>query len=153
MPDVANASIQPQLRATSRMTSLANILLDFAHVINAQLRPLRKAIAPLWVRLRGRVRLSGSGKIVLGEGISPTGRVVPIELVTYEDASKNIHSSYGSSIAARASVTIGSYCHLGHHMFVLENNQHDANPVVRGQSLDRLEGDNSSPAFALPAVR
>jgi len=111
------------------MASLVSMIVDFSHIMNAQLRLLGKAKAPLSVRLRGRIRLDGGGKVVLGEGVSLNGTVVPIELVTYEsgriEIGEHTFINYGSSIAARDSVKIGSYCHLGHYMFVMDNNQHD----------------------------
>ena len=82
------------------------------------------------------MRLSGSGEVVLGEGVSLNGTVVPIELVTYDsgriEIGEHTFINYGSSIAARVSVKIGSHCHLGHYMFVMDNNQHD---VVRHTDL------------------
>jgi len=114
------------------MASLVSMIVDFSHVMNAQLRLLFKAKAPFSVRVRGRLRLSGSGEVVLGEGVSLNGTVVPIELVTYDsgriEIGEHTFINYGSSIAARVSVKIGSHCHLGHYMFVMDNNQHD---VVR----------------------
>src|SRR5258708_21795367 len=114
------------------MLSLVSKIADFSHIVNAQMRLRGKARVPFSVRLRGRVQLSGCGEVVLGEGVSLNGTVVPIELVTYTSGLIAIgnHSfiNYGSSIAARASVKIGSYCHLGHYMFVMDNDQHD---VVR----------------------
>jgi hypothetical protein len=35
------------------------------------------------VQLRGRVQLSGCGEVLLGEAVSLSATVVPIELVTY----------------------------------------------------------------------
>lgn len=141
--DGAVSSMQPKLRATSRMASLVSRIVDIGHIMNAQLRLLGKAKAPFSVRLRGSVLLSGSGKLVLGEGVSLNGTVVPIELTTYESGRIEIGEytfiNYGSSIAARASVKIGSYCHIGHYMFVMDNDQHDvvrhlevppSNPVI-----------------------
>jgi maltose O-acetyltransferase len=123
-------------RATNGMASLISMIVDLSHVVNAQLRLLGKAKAPLSVRVRGRVKLSGSGEVVLGEGVSFNGTVVPIELVTYDsgriEIGEHTFINYGSSIAARASVKIGSHCHLGHYMFVMDNNQHD---VVRHTEL------------------
>lgn len=111
------------------MASLISMIVDLYHVVNAQLRLLGKAKAPFSVRVRGRIKLSGSGEIVLGEGVSFNGTVVPIELVTYDsgriEIGEHTFINYGSSIAARASVKIGSHCHLGHYMFVMDNNQHD----------------------------
>jgi len=112
------------------------MIVDLSHVVNAQLRLLGKAKAPFSVRVRGRIKLSGNGEVVLGEGVSFNGTVVPIELVTYDsgriEIGEHTFINYGSSIAARVSVKIGSHCHLGHYMFVMDNNQHD---VVRHTEL------------------
>jgi maltose O-acetyltransferase len=143
------------------MASLVSMIVDFSHIMNAQLRLLGKAKAPLSVRLRGRIRLDGGGKVVLGEGVSLNGTVVPIELVTYEsgriEIGEHTFINYGSSIAARDSVKIGSYCHLGHYMFVMDNNQHD---VVRHSKLPPSDPvvieDNvwiGSKVVILPGVR
>jgi acetyltransferase-like isoleucine patch superfamily enzyme len=74
--------------------------------------------------------------VILGEGVSLNGTVVPIELVTYTSGRIEVGNrtfiNYGSSIAARATVKIGSYCHLGHYTFVMDNDQHD---VVRHTEL------------------
>jgi acetyltransferase-like isoleucine patch superfamily enzyme len=159
--DMAIISMQPKLGATSRMASLVSMIVDFSHIMNAQLRLLGKAKAPFSVRLRGRVQLSGSGEVVLGEGVSLNGTVVPIELVTYEsgriEIGKHTFINYGSSIAARASVKIGSYCHLGHYLFVMDNDQHD---VVRHTELPPSDPviieDNvwiGSKVVILPGVR
>jgi hypothetical protein len=101
--------VQAEVGATSQMVSLASKIADFSHVLNAQL-PLRgKAKAPFSVRLRGRVQLSGYGELVLGEGVSLNGTVVPIELVTYTSGRIEIGNhtfiNYGSSIAARRTTT------------------------------------------------
>jgi acetyltransferase-like isoleucine patch superfamily enzyme len=110
------------------MVSLADKLEDVGHILNAQLRLRGKTKAPLSVRLRGRVQVSGCGELLLGEGVSLNGTVVPVELVTYSSGRIEIGSqtfiNYGTSIAARASVKIGSYCLLGHYTFVMDNNQH-----------------------------
>jgi len=118
-----------QPRATSQMVSLVSKIADFSHILNAQLRLRAKARAPFSVRLQGRVQFSGCGEVLLGEGVSLNGTVVPIELVTYTSGRIEIGNhtfvNYGSSIAARASVRIGSHCLLGHYTFVMDNNQHD----------------------------
>jgi maltose O-acetyltransferase len=112
------------------------MIVDLSHVANAQLRLLGKAKAPFSVRVRGRIKLSGNGEVVLGEGVSFNGTIVPIELVTYDsgriEIGEHTFINYGASIAARTSVKIGSHCHLGHYMFVMDNNQHD---VVRHTEL------------------
>ena len=124
------------------MRSLVSKIADFSHIINAQLRLRGKARAPFSVRLQGRVQLSGCGEVVFGEGVSLVGTVVPVELVTYASGRIEIgdHTfiNYGSSIAARASVKIGSHCHLGHYTFVMDNDQQGrpaAHPVEVSQTI------------------
>jgi hypothetical protein len=56
-----------------------------AALLNAQLRIRSRASVPLSTRLRGKIRISG-GSLVLGNGITLTGNVVPIELVSHEGA-------------------------------------------------------------------
>jgi acetyltransferase-like isoleucine patch superfamily enzyme len=118
------------------MASIVSKIADFSHIMNAQLRLRGKARAPFSVRLHGRVQISGCGEVILGEGVSLNGTVVPIELVTYASGRIEVGNrtfiNYGSSIAARATVKIGSYCHLGHYTFVMDNDQHD---VVRHTEL------------------
>jgi len=153
--------MQPKLGATSRMASFVSSTIDFSHIINAQLRLLGRAKVPFSVRLRGSVKISGSGDLVLGEGVSLNGTVVPIELITYEsgriEIGENTFINYGSSIAARASVKIGSDCHLGHYMFVMDNSQHDIiNHLEVPPSRPVIIEDNvwiGSKVIILPGVR
>jgi acetyltransferase-like isoleucine patch superfamily enzyme len=118
--------------------SLVSKIADFSHIMNAQLRLRGKARPPFSVRLRGRVHVSGCGEVVLGEGVSFNGAVVPVELVTYDSGRIEIGErtfiNYGSSIAARESVKIGAHCLLGHYTFVMDNDQHD---IVRHMELPR----------------
>jgi maltose O-acetyltransferase len=113
---------------------------DFNSSLNAQLRLRGKAKVPFSVRLRGRIAVFGGGEILLGEGVDLTGTVVPIELDTYStgriEIGQQTFINYGSSIAARSLVKIGSYCHLGHYTFVMDNNQHD---VIRHSDLPPSE--------------
>jgi maltose O-acetyltransferase len=143
------------------MVSLVSKIADFGHIMNAQLRLRGKAKVPFSVRLRGRVQLSGHGEVVLGEGVGLNGTVVPIELVTYTsgriEVGNHTFINYGSSIAARASVKIGSHCLIGHYTFVMDNDQHD---VVRHWELPQsnpvIIEDHvwiGSKAIILPGVR
>lgn len=134
--DVSGRPTLPKPGVASQMASFAGKLVDLGHILNAQLRMRGRAKAPLSVRLRGRIHLSGDGEVVLGEGVCFNGTVVPVELVTYESGRIEIGSrtfiNYGSSIAARASVKIGADCLLGHYTFVMDNDQHD---IVRHMEL------------------
>jgi acetyltransferase-like isoleucine patch superfamily enzyme len=100
-----------------------------AALFNAQLRIRGRASVPLSTRLSGKIRISGGGRLVLGNGITLIGNVVPIELISHEHACITIgdHTfiNYGSSISAHRLVTIGCHCLLGHYTFILDNNEHD----------------------------
>jgi acetyltransferase-like isoleucine patch superfamily enzyme len=100
-----------------------------AALVNAQLRMGRRASVPLSVRLKGKVRIRGTGRLVFGNGITLIGNVVPIELVSHKGACITIgdHTfiNYGSSISAHKLVTIGRHCLLGHYTLILDNNEHD----------------------------
>jgi acetyltransferase-like isoleucine patch superfamily enzyme len=99
-----------------------------AALANAQFRIRGKARVPLSVRLIGRIRLTGGGQIEFGEGVTLVGNIVPIELISYKDACISIgdHTfvNYGLSISAHKLVKIGRYCLLGHHMLIIDNNEH-----------------------------
>jgi tetrahydrodipicolinate N-acetyltransferase len=98
-------------------------------LFNAQLRMRRRASVPLSVRLTGKVRIRGDGRLVLGKGITLIGDVVPIEFVSHWGACITIgdHTfiNYGSSISAHKRVAIGRHCLLGHYTLILDNNEHD----------------------------
>jgi acetyltransferase-like isoleucine patch superfamily enzyme len=99
-----------------------------AALVNAQLRMGGKARVPLSVRLIGRVRLRGDGDVEFGQGVSLVGDVVPIEFVSYKGARISIgdHTfiNYGSSITAYKQVKIGRHCLLGHHLLIVDRNEH-----------------------------
>jgi acetyltransferase-like isoleucine patch superfamily enzyme len=98
-------------------------------LFNAQLRMRRRASVPLSVRLTGKVRIRGDGRLVLGNGITLVGDVVPIEFVSHQGACITIgdHTfiNYGSSISAHERVAIGRHCLLGHYTLIIDNNEHD----------------------------
>jgi maltose O-acetyltransferase len=98
-------------------------------LFNAQLRMRRRASVPLSVRLKGKVCISGDGRLVLGNGVTLIGNVVPIEFVAHKGARITIgdHTfiNYGSSISAHELVVIGRHCLLGHYTLILDNNEHD----------------------------
>jgi acetyltransferase-like isoleucine patch superfamily enzyme len=100
-----------------------------AALLNAQLRIRSRASVPLSTRLIGKICISGGGRLVLGNGITLTGNVVPIEFISHEGACITIgdHTfiNYGSSISAHKLVTIGRHCLLGHYTLILDNNEHD----------------------------
>jgi acetyltransferase-like isoleucine patch superfamily enzyme len=99
-----------------------------AALINAQLSIRGKAGVPLSVRLVGRIRLRGDGDVELGQGVTLTGDIVPIEFVSYKNARISIgdHTfiNHGSSISAHKNVRIGRHCLLGHHTLIVDRNEH-----------------------------
>ena len=111
-------------------------LLDAAYILNAKLRFLGKARIPHSVRLVGRMRVQGKGELAIGNAVTFVGTVVPVELDTFDEGRIEIGDetfiNYGTSIAARALVKIGPYCHIGHYTFIMDNHQHD---VVRHREL------------------
>ncbi|MFM9847916.1 MAG: acyltransferase [Hyphomicrobiaceae bacterium] len=129
-------SLHQSAKWSSQVDQLVTRAADFGSILNAQIRMGLRANVPLSVRLRGRVHISGRGGLVLGDGVSIIGTVVPVELVTYAsgrvEIGNNTFINYGSSIAAREFVKIGAHCHLGHYTFVMDNDQHH---VVRHMEL------------------
>ncbi len=103
-----------------------------AHLLNAQWSLLGKASVPLSVRLAGRVHVTGDGQLIIGQGVTLRGTVVPVEFGTYVSGRIEVGDrtfiNYGSSIAAHDLVQIGADCHIGHYTFIMDNNHHD---VVR----------------------
>jgi len=99
-----------------------------AALINAQLRIRGAERLPLSVRLTGRIRLQARGQIEFGEGVTLIGNVVPIEIISHEDARISIGDdtfiNYGSSISAHKQVKIGHHCLLGHYTLIIDNNEH-----------------------------
>ncbi|MGE0628508.1 MAG: acyltransferase [Hyphomicrobiaceae bacterium] len=134
------------------------LLLD---LINAQVRMGLRATVPLSVRLRGRIRVAGRGKVILGHAVFLLGTIVPIELVSEERARIVIGDqsfiNYGTSISAHKEVIIGSRCKIGHYVFIMDNNQHDIMDRTRTpESYPVVLEDNvwiGAHAIILPGVR
>jgi acetyltransferase-like isoleucine patch superfamily enzyme len=99
-----------------------------AAILNAQVRMRRKATVPLSVRLYGRVHFRAGGDVKFGDGVSLVGTVVPIEIVSHEGSQISIgdHTfiNYGASITAYREVSIGRHCLLGHHLRIIDRNEH-----------------------------
>jgi hypothetical protein len=129
-------SLDQSTKWSSQVDHFVTSAADIGSILNAQIRMGLRANVPLSVRLRGRVHISGRGGLVLGDGVSIIGTVVPVELVTYAsgriEIGNNTFINYGSSVAAREFVKIGAHCHLGHYTFIMDNDQHH---VVRHMEL------------------
>lgn len=99
-----------------------------AALINAQLSIRGKARLPLSVRLFGRIYFRAGGEVKFGNGVCLAGTVVPIEIVSHKGSHISIgdHTfiNYGTSITAYQLVNIGRHCLLGHHLRILDRNEH-----------------------------
>jgi acetyltransferase-like isoleucine patch superfamily enzyme len=99
-----------------------------AALLNAQISIRGKARAPLSVRLSGRIRIKGEGHVEFGHGVALAGDIVPSEFVCFRDAHISVgdHTfiNYGSSISAYKEVKIGRHCLLGHHVLIVDRNEH-----------------------------
>jgi acetyltransferase-like isoleucine patch superfamily enzyme len=99
-----------------------------AALLNAQLCMRGKARLPLSVRLYGRIYFRSGGDVEFGVGVCLVGNVVPIEIVSIKgsDISIGDHTfiNYGTSITAYQQVRIGRHCLLGHHVRILDKNEH-----------------------------
>ena len=99
-----------------------------AALFNAQLCIRGKARVPLSVRLFGRIYFRAGGDVEFGNGVCLVGNVVPIEIVSYKGSHISIgdHTfiNYGASITAYQQVKIGRHCLLGHHLRIVDRNEH-----------------------------
>lgn len=99
-----------------------------AALLNAQLSIRGKARLPLSVRLFGRICFRAGGNVEFGDGVCLIGNVVPIEIVSYKGSAISIGDrtviNYGTSITAHERVSIGRNCLLGHHLRILDRNEH-----------------------------
>lgn len=97
-------------------------------LLNAQISIRRKARLPLSVRLYGRIFFRAGGDVKFGNGVCLSADVVPIEIVSYKGSQISIgdHTfiNYGASITAYQNVHIGRHCLLGHHLRIIDRNEH-----------------------------
>jgi acetyltransferase-like isoleucine patch superfamily enzyme len=92
------------------------------------------------VRLWGRAIVHNQGEMILGPGVRMVGTMTPVELVTGPEGRLEIGAgtfiNYGTSIAARLSVTIGSSCSIGPYVNIIDNQFHCVEPDRRNQMPD-----------------
>jgi acetyltransferase-like isoleucine patch superfamily enzyme len=94
----------------------------------AQLSMRGKARVPLTVRLFGRIHFRAGGYVEFGNGVILVGTVTPIEIVSHKGSHISIgdHTfiNYGASITAHQKVSIGRHCLFGHHVRIVDKNEH-----------------------------
>lgn len=116
---------------TSTARKILKVLCDprlAAALFNAQISMRGKARVPLSVRLSGRVYFRPGGYVEFGNGVALVGNVTPIEIVSYKGSRISVgdHTfiNYGASITAYQNVSIGRHCLLGHHVRIVDRNEH-----------------------------
>jgi len=131
-----------------------------AALLNAQLQIRAKARLPLSVRLYGRIYFRAGGDVEFGDGVTLVGTVVPIEIVSHEGSHISIgeHTfiNYGASITAYREVRIGSHCLLGHHLRIIDRNEHGLEQREIAQAAPVLIEDHvwiGAHVIILPGVR
>lgn len=81
-----------------------------------------------FTRIHGKPSVSNRGRLVIGEHVTVLSRVVPVELLVFDNASLEIGDgtfiNYGSSISATGSVSVGRNCLLGMYTIILDNDFH-----------------------------
>lgn len=124
---VANGEASYRPTARKILKALRDPGLAFA-LLNAQLSIRRKARLPLSVRLFGRIFFTAGGDVEFGNGVCLVGQIVPIEIVSHKGSFISIgdHTfiNYGTSITAYQKVKIGRHCLLGHHLRIIDRNEH-----------------------------
>lgn len=90
---------------------------------------LRGTTAPGNARLRGKVKVSNHGRILLGEKLRLDGTTVPIELVANRGTlsiGDRTYINYGTNISSTSAVTIGKNCLIGQYCIIMDDDYHDA---------------------------
>jgi maltose O-acetyltransferase len=104
-------------------------------ILNAQFRLRRGARVPISVRLRGRARVAGGGRVILGDRVRIYGTTVSVELHAWPSGRIEIGErtsiNYGVSISAHESVTIGRQCFIGQYCMIDDNDYHDVEDKYR----------------------
>jgi len=99
-----------------------------AALFNAQMCIGGRAKVPLSVRLFGRIYFRAGGDVEFGNGVCMVGNVAPLEIVAYRGSRLSIGAhtfiNYGTSITAYKEVRIGRHCLLGHHLRIVDRNEH-----------------------------
>lgn len=131
-PDVSHPTMPPRAtlpplgRAAQRLVRQPSLAWQ---VLNAQLRLGRRAAVPLTVRLIGRARVEGTGRIAFGDRVLITGTTVPVEFVAWAPGRLTVgartYINYGVSISAHQLVAIGEDCLIGQYVIINDNDYHD----------------------------
>lgn len=114
-------------RRAYRAGGVRDVVRGSRHVLNARWA-LRKANAPLSVRLSGRARVSNYGTLTVGERVRLDGRKLPINLACFKGATLSIGEgtfvNYGCDISATTRVEIGRNCDIGQLALIMDSDWH-----------------------------
>jgi acetyltransferase-like isoleucine patch superfamily enzyme len=96
--------------------------------VNARLRLRRCSRVGDLPMVRGRPWIRNGGSIILGERVLVWSHVVPVELTAVDGGSLEIGDrtfiNYGVIITAYDRVRVGNDCMLGHHVIIMDCNEH-----------------------------
>jgi acetyltransferase-like isoleucine patch superfamily enzyme len=99
------------------------------NIFNAQLRLRGAKSLPHSVRLWGRARVHGGGKVIFGERVRIFGTMVPVDLAAWAggrlELGHGVFINYGTTISAHELVIIGNDCQIGQEVIVNDNDYHD----------------------------
>lgn len=125
-------------RATRLSSGLRRVMAEprlALQLLNAQLRLRWRAQVPLSVRLLGRARACGGGRIVFGDRVRLIGTMVPVEFVAHPGGSIAVGDgtfiNYGVSVSAHEYVSIGRDCNIGQYTIINDNDYHDVEDHYR----------------------
>jgi acetyltransferase-like isoleucine patch superfamily enzyme len=127
------------------------MLFELAMTLTSQIALRSRATLGERVTIRGRIRLTGGGSVVVGDDVELDGRWAPIELHAQPGgtivlgAGVRVHG--GVSIEAKSRVEVGDRTVLGGFCKVLDNHFHPlsgdrhrgappSNPVIIGSDCD-----------------
>lgn len=89
------------------------------------------------VRISGRPAITIRGNLTVGNQVQLVSTIAALEIVVNDEATLEIGDrvfiNYGCSISASQLIRIGSYCKLGTHVIMMDNDFHYLDPAQRGQ--------------------
>jgi maltose O-acetyltransferase len=95
--------------------------------VRTRLALRRVDIAPFSVRVNGSVRVANWHRIELGERVHIDATTLPVEIESFGGLltiGDGTYINYGTSIWARAGVSIGRNCLIGQHVIVMDSDYH-----------------------------
>lgn len=131
---------------TFREEGLASSVRNAVRVLRAR-RMLRGADIVGSARVIGRVKVRNGGTIAIGDRVLFEGTTVPIELAAWGamlTIGDGCYINYGTSISARAGVSIGSNVAIGQYSIIMDDDYHSPTDHHRaGRRAPIVVGDDA----------